>query len=103
VGNQSEALMIEFGAWIEALRQTSGIVKDDYSDMAATVFRREVEARYFKTQFQTVNATKPDARYVESAEVSSRLLELMRPKSISEEAVNAIHQLATAAYEKGIK
>lgn len=73
IGNRNEALMIEYGAWIEVLRQTSGIVKDDYSPQAASVLRREIEAKYFKGEFQSPNLTKPSARHKTIVDATSLL------------------------------
>jgi hypothetical protein len=103
IGNQSEALMIEYGAWIEALRQTSGIVKDDYSARAASVLRRDVEAKYFKAEFQSLNIRKPDPKYRAIVDATSQLLELMQPdeqRTVPEYAVVKIHELTTQIYKQ---
>lgn len=106
IGNRNEALMIEYGAWIEALRQTSGIVKDDYSPKAASVLRREIEAKYFKGEFQSLNLTKPSTGYETIVDATSLLLELMKAdeqKSIPEHAVVKIHELATQIFERSAR
>ena len=95
--------MIEYGAWIEALRQTSGIVKDDYSAKAASVLRRDSEAKYFKAEFQSLGLRKTDSRYGAIVDATSRLLQLMKPdeqKTVPEDAVVKIHELATQIYKQ---
>ncbi len=103
IGNQGEALMIEYGAWIEALRIVSGIVQEDYSQRAADVFRRKTEARYFKSNFQTAAIGADGSEYESSADTAGRLLDLMQADTIFEGMVEQIHQITTGAYEANVK
>ncbi|MBN2536066.1 MAG: hypothetical protein JXB88_24510 [Spirochaetales bacterium] len=98
IGNESEALMIEYGAWIEAIRQTSLIILDNYSPEAASALFRKGEAEYFKANFGSLNLHHPSAGYKSQLEASSKLLELIIPgpdKTISSEAVKTINEIAT--------
>jgi hypothetical protein len=98
IGNKPESVMIEFGAWIEAIRQTSSIILENYSKDAATALLRKGEAEYFKANFGSFNLNSPSARYKALLDSTSQLLELMKPgpgNSFSEEAVRAINDLAT--------
>jgi hypothetical protein len=96
IGNRGEAVMIEFGAWIEALRQTSSIILENYSVKTAAALMRKMEAEYFKTNFGSLNLHKPRTRYKELLDETSKLLDLMVPTEaniISKEVVGTINAL----------
>jgi phosphoglycolate phosphatase-like HAD superfamily hydrolase len=98
IGNKSEAVMIEFGAWIEAIRQTSSIILENYSPQTASALLRKGEAEYFKANFGSFNLHNPSPENKQLLDVSSRMLQLMIPatgKTISREAVTDINELAT--------
>jgi NADH dehydrogenase/NADH:ubiquinone oxidoreductase subunit G len=98
IGNKPESVMIEFGAWIEALRQTSGIILENYSTHAASALLRKGEAEYFKAQFGSFNLQNPSKRYKELLDATSKLLDLMVPgpnKSLSEETIKSINTIVT--------
>jgi hypothetical protein len=96
IGNKGEAVMIEFGAWIEALRQTSSIILENYSVKTASALMRKGEAEYFKANFGSLNLHKPKERYKELLDDTSKLLDLMVPgasNTISQEVVGEINAL----------
>jgi hypothetical protein len=103
IGSRNEALMIEYGVWIEAIKQISGIVKDDYSPKSAAVLRRQTEARYFKSEFQSLSLSQSREVYETDVEAASVLLNLMKAneqKSISVETVVRIHEAAARAFRQ---
>ena len=79
IGNEAEAVMIEYGAWIDALRQTSSIIADGYSEKAASALLRSGEAEYFKRNFASFNLHSPGERYKSMLDAASQLRELMIP------------------------
>lgn len=98
IGNKSESVMIEYGAWIEAVRQTSHIILENYSPQTASALLRKGEAEYFKANFGSFNLHTPSPEYKQLLDASSRMLTLMVPgtgRTISLEAVNNINTLAT--------
>lgn len=98
IGNKAEAVMIEYGAWIEAVRQTSHIILENYSVKTASGLQRKGEAEYFKANFGSFNLHTPSTEYKELLDATSRILELMIPgpgKAITEEAVTGINEIAT--------
>lgn len=97
IGNKPEAVMIEYGAWIEAIRQTSNIILENYSPQTASALLRKGEAEYFKANFGSFNLHNPSPEYKQLLNTSSRMLELMVPgagKTISREAISNINELA---------
>jgi hypothetical protein len=90
--------MIEFGAWIEAIRQTSHIILENYSPQTASALLRKGEAEYFKANFGSFNLHNPSPEHKKLLDASSSMLQLMIPgtgKTISREAVLNINELAT--------
>ncbi|MBN1696815.1 MAG: hypothetical protein JW881_04820 [Spirochaetales bacterium] len=97
IGNRGESVMIEFGAWIEALRQTSSIILENYSMKTASALVRKAEAGYFKARFTDLNLQHQKPRYKNILEMTSKLLDLMsldETGSISRDVVEQINALA---------
>ncbi len=102
VGNEGVALMIEFGAWAESLRQVSGIVSEDYSPEAAQALIRGQEVKLFMQRFAMLNMKDEKQEYKQIIDALSELREYTAPtskRSISEENVDKIHGLSTSIVE----
>ena len=98
IGNKEEAMMIEFGAWIESIRLTSSIIMDDYSIVSASTLLRKLEAEYFMENFAFLNINSPSTEYVELIDAVSKLQALMQAdanNSISQKAVSTINYIAS--------
>ncbi len=102
IGNEGVALMIEFGAWAESLRQVSGIVSEDYSPEAAQALIRGQEAKLFMKRFATLNMREEKEEYKQIIDALSKLREYMEPtsqRSVPEENVDKIHDISTSIVE----
>lgn len=82
IGNETEAVILEYGAWNEIVYQTSAVVKDNYSERAASVLRRVIEAEYFMKKFREFSQENNQPMYEKAAVSSGELYELMKNNKI---------------------
>ena len=102
IGNEGVALMIEFGAWAESMRQVSGIVSEDYSPEAAQALIRGQEVTYFMKRFATLSLKDEKEEYRQIMDALSELQEYTKPasqRSVSQENVEKIFKTSTAIVE----
>jgi hypothetical protein len=102
IGNEGVALMIEFGAWAESMRQVSGIVSEDYSPEAAQALIRGQEATYFMKRFATLSLKDEKEEYRQIMDALSELQNYTKPtsqRSVSRENVGNIFEVTTAIVE----
>lgn len=103
MGSMDYALTVEFGVWIESIRQGSGIVKDSYSvDASYSLFRPE-EAQYFYRNFQKFQNQTPRPFYKDAIETAKKLESLMMDDPISEDRIKEIHQASKNFTQKYIQ
>ena len=53
--SEDYTLFFEFGIWLEAVRQISGILKDNYQKKSSGLFYQGLEAQYFLNRFMSLS------------------------------------------------
>jgi hypothetical protein len=91
------ALAIEFGAWIEGVRQSSGIVRDNYTEQLALTLGRANEAVYFVRALETLRAREESDTFTALIEPMAQMAELMDVGAsvMTAAQVTTLHLLST--------
>jgi len=106
MGNSDYALLIEYGAWIESIRQGSAIIGSKYNARTSNMLYRVEEAKYFANSLADLNKKKEDALFgeiIKASEEIKKLMKLEKDMSIKKESVAKINQIASEFCSKNIK
>lgn len=95
-GDEEAALALQLGIWVESLRQSAGIVVDDYSALASTVFRRRSEAAVFGREYLTLASENDEyASLAESLLALSTAMESDANRTIPQAQIERIYDITT--------
>ena len=104
-GDIKYARLITYGAWIESVRQISGIINDNYKVLTSGYLGRTIESEYFIQEFAMLNAkSKSDlfADIISTTKALDSRMELGENHSISKGNIAEIQSISSKFLKENI-
>jgi len=102
IGKEEDAFLIEVGSWIEALRQTSGIIIEHYSSNVSRLLSRQSETDYFMKNFKRLENKVSEKNYKNIMTALTEIRTLMGANEngvISKDSIGRMHQISTLFFK----